>query len=170
MSLISLRQLLDHAAENECGVPTFNVNNFEQIQAIMKAAAQCQAPVIPQATAGARKYAGEPSVPQEWLAVIRHYGGEIEETYGVPVEEIVRGIRSGVRKVNIDTDIRLVMTGAMRCALAEQRTEFDPCKAQVAARNAARNLCRERFAAFGCAGQAQRIKPLPLERMVARHR
>jgi fructose-bisphosphate aldolase class II len=72
---------------------------------------------------------GSSSVPQEWLAIIRQYGGDIKETYGVPVEEIVRGIASGVRKVNIDTDIRLAMTGAMRQAMAEQPGEFDPRKA-----------------------------------------
>ena len=69
---------------------------------------------------------GSSSVPQEWLDVIRAYGGEIKETYGVPPEEICEGIRNGVRKVNIDTDIRLAMTGAIRRALAKDRTEFDP--------------------------------------------
>ena len=73
---------------------------------------------------------GSSSVPQEWLAIIRKYGGEITETYGVPVEEIRRGIAGGVRKVNIDTDIRLAMTGAMRQVFAEQPAEFDPRKAR----------------------------------------
>lgn len=344
MALISLRQLLDHAAEHDYGVPAFNVNNLEQIHAIMQAAEATQAPVILQASAGARKYAGEPylrhmvlaaveahpdipvvlhqdhgtspavcqasirsgftsvmmdgslrgdgktpasydynvevtrrtvemahavgvsvegelgclgsletgqageedgigaegtlshdmlltdpgeakdfvartgvdalaiaigtshgaykftrqptgdilaidriaaihaavpgthlvmhgssSVPQEWLAVIRQYGGDIKETYGVPVEEIVRGIRSGVRKVNIDTDIRLAMTGAMRKVFAEQPSEFDPRKALAAATKAARGICEQRFEAFGCAGMAARIRPVPLERMAARY-
>ena len=344
MALISLRQLLDHAAEHDYGVPAFNVNNLEQIHAIMQAAEATQAPVILQASAGARKYAGEPylrhmvlaaveahpdipvvlhqdhgtspavcqasirsgftsvmmdgslredgktpasydynvevtrrtvemahavgvsvegelgclgsletgqageedgigaegtlshdmlltdpeeakdfvartgvdalaiaigtshgaykftrqptgdilaidriaaihaavpgthlvmhgssSVPQEWLAVIRQYGGDIKETYGVPVEEIVRGIRSGVRKVNIDTDIRLAMTGAMRKVFAEQPAEFDPRKALAAATKAARGICEQRFEAFGCAGMAARIRPVPLERMAARY-
>ena len=345
MAFISLRQLLDHAAEYGYGVPAFNVNNLEQIQAIMQAAEETQAPVILQASAGARKYAGEAylrhmmlaaveshpdipvvlhqdhgttpavcqqsirsgftsvmmdgslradgktpsdytynldvtrkvcemahavgvsvegelgclgsletgeageedgvgaegklthdmlltdpveardfvaktgvdalaiaigtshgaykftrkptgdilaieriaaihasipdthlvmhgssSVPQEWLAIIRQYGGDIKETYGVPVEEIQRGIKSGVRKINIDTDIRLAMTGAMRKVFAEQPSEFDPRKALIAATRAAQGICKERFEAFGCAGMAPRIKPIPLEAMAAGYR
>ncbi len=344
MAFISLRQLLDHAADHGYGVPAFNVNNLEQIQAIMEAAEETRSPVILQASAGARKYAGEPylrhmviaaveqhpdipvvlhqdhgaspavclqsirsgftsvmmdgslqedaktpasydhnlevtrrvcemahavgvsvegelgclgsletgqageedgvgaegtlthdmmltdpvqardfvertgvdalaiaigtshgaykftrqptgdilaidriaaihasvpdthlvmhgssSVPQEWLAIIRAHGGDIKETYGVPVEEIVRGIRSGVRKVNIDTDIRLAMTGAMRQAFAQNPSEFDPRKALIAAKKAARGICRDRFAAFGCAGHADRIKPLSMDAMVQRY-
>jgi fructose-bisphosphate aldolase, class II len=344
MSLISLRQLLDHAAEHDYGVPAFNVNNLEQIQAIMEAAQESQSPVILQASAGARKYAGEPylrhmvlaaveshpdipvvlhqdhgaspavctqsirsgftsvmmdgslkedaktpasygynievthrvcemahtigvsvegelgclgsletgqageedgvgaagtlthammltdpvqakdfvtrtgvdalaiaigtshgaykftrqptgdilaidriaqihaavpnthlvmhgssSVPQEWLTIIRAHGGDIKETYGVPVEEIRRGIRSGVRKVNIDTDIRLAMTGAMRQAFHEDPSEFDPRKALIAAKKAARVLCKTRFEAFGSAGQAERILPIALEVMARRY-
>jgi fructose-bisphosphate aldolase class II len=113
---------------------------------------------------------GSSSVPQEWLELIRRYGGDIKETYGVPVEEIQRGIRSGVRKINIDTDIRLAMTGAMRQVFAEQPAEFDPRKALAAARKAARGICKLRFEAFGCAGRASRIKPVPLEAMVHRYR
>jgi len=344
MALISLRQLLDHAAEHDYGVPAFNVNNMEQVQAIMQAAEATQSPVILQASAGARKYAGEPylrhlvlaaieshpdipvvlhqdhgvspavavqaiqsgfssvmmdgslledgktpssyeyninvttevcrlahavgvsvegelgclgslesgqageedgigaegtlsheqlltdpdeardfvaktgvdalaiaigtshgaykftrpptgdildiarigeihaaipdthlvmhgssSVPQEWLAIIREYGGELPETYGVPVEEIQRGIQSGVRKVNIDTDIRLAMTGALRQFLAGHKAEFDPRKALIAARAAAADLCKARFEAFGSAGHAVKIKPLPLSAMVRRY-
>jgi len=340
MALVSLRQLLDHAAEQGYGVPAFNMNNMEQIQAIMQAADDTDSPVILQASAGARKYAGEiflrkmveaavetwphipvvlhqdhgaspavcqssirsgftsvmmdgsleedmktpasydynvavtakvvemahavgvsvegelgclgslesglageedgsgaegklsrdqlltdpeqaadfvertgvdalaiaigtshgaykfsrrptgdilaidrikeihrripnthlvmhgsSSVPQEWLAIIREHGGELKETYGVPVEEIQEGIRHGVRKVNIDTDIRLAMTGAMRRALGMARSEFDPRKPLKDATAAARALCKARFEAFGCAGQAARIKPVPLERM-----
>ena len=71
---------------------------------------------------------GSSSVPQEWLAIIREYGGEFDETYGVPVDEIKEGIRNGVRKVNIDTDIRLAMTGAIRRALVKDKSEFDPRK------------------------------------------
>ena len=112
---------------------------------------------------------GSSSVPQEWLAVIRRYGGAIKETYGVPVEEIQRGIANGVRKVNIDTDIRLAMTGAMRQLFAEQPSEFDPRKALIAARKAARAICELPFEAFGCAGQAARIKPLPLHTMASRY-
>jgi fructose-bisphosphate aldolase, class II len=338
MAMISLRQLLDHAAEHGYGVPAFNVNNLEQIQAIMQAAQKTDAPVILQASAGARKYAGEPflrkmveaaaemypdipivmhqdhgaspavciqsirsgftsvmmdgslredaktpasyeynvdvtrrvcemahaigvsvegelgclgslesgqageedgvgaegtlthdqlltdpdqaadfvrltgvdalaiaigtshgaykfsrkptgdilaidrirqihakipnthlvmhgssSVPQEWLAIIREHGGDIKETYGVPVEEIQEGIRHGVRKINIDTDIRLAMTGAMRRAMAKDRSEFDPRKFLKDATAAARDVCIARFEAFGCAGRASKIKPVPLE-------
>lgn len=340
MALISLRQLLDHAAEHAYGVPAFNVNNLEQVQAIMQAAAECDSPVIMQASAGARKYAGEAflrhlveaavetwpdipvvmhqdhgaspavcqaairsgfssvmmdgsmmpdmktvasyaynvettrkvvemahavgvsvegelgclgslesgqageedgsgasgvlthdqlltdpeqaaefvaqtgvdalaiaigtshgaykfsrkpsgdilaidrireihrrlpdthlvmhgssSVPQEWLDVIREYGGDIRETYGVPVEEICEGIRHGVRKINIDTDIRLVMTGAIRRAMAHKPSEFDVRRFLAEALDAARELCRSRFEAFGSAGQASRIKPVPMSEM-----
>ena len=344
MALVSLRQVLDHAAENGYGVPAFNVNNLEQIHAIMEAAQETDSPVILQASAGARKYAGEPylrhmvlaavemhpdlpvvlhqdhgaspavclqsirsgftsvmmdgslredaktpasyeynldvtrrvcemahaigvsvegelgclgsletgeageedgvgakgklthdmmltdpkqakdfvaktgvdalaiaigtshgaykftrkptgdilamdriaaihaeipdthlvmhgssSVPQEWLEIIRKYGGEIKETYGVPVEEIQRGIKTGVRKINIDTDIRLAMTGAMRQVLAEHRSEFDPRKALLAAKQAARAICKARFEAFGCNGHGSRIKPVSMDAMVARY-
>jgi fructose-bisphosphate aldolase, class II len=344
MAFASLRQVLDHAAEHGYGVPAFNVNNLEQIQAIMEAAQETDSPVILQASAGARKYAGEPylrhmvlaavemhpdipvvlhqdhgataavcqqsirsgftsvmmdgslmedaktpasyeynvaitrkvcemahaigvsvegelgclgsletgeageedgvgaagklthdmmltdpvqakdfvaqtgvdalaiaigtshgaykftrkptgdilaidriaaihaqipnthlvmhgssSVPQEWLAIIRQFGGDIKETYGVPVEEIQRGIRSGVRKVNIDTDIRLAMTGAMRQTFAEQKSEFDPRKALIAAKKAARSIVKARFEAFGCAGQGSRIRPVPLDNMTLRY-
>jgi fructose-bisphosphate aldolase class II len=112
---------------------------------------------------------GSSSVPQDWLKVIRENGGAIKETYGVPVESIVEGIRHGVRKVNIDTDIRLAMTGAMRRAMAKDPGEFDPRKFLKDATAAARDLCKERFQAFGCAGQAPRIKPVPLEKMAARY-
>jgi fructose-bisphosphate aldolase, class II len=291
MSLISLRQLLDHAAEHSYGVPAFNVNNLEQVQAIMEAAQETRSPVILQASAGARKYAGESylrhmvlaaveshpgipvvlhqdhgaspavctqsirsgftsvmmdgvgaegalthemmltdpaqakdfvartdvdalaiaigtshgaykftrqptgdildidrieqihaavpnthlvmhgssSVPQEWLTIIREHGGNIKETYGVPVEEIRRGIRSGVRKVNIDTDIRLTMTGAMRQAFSKDPGEFDPRMALMAAKKAARELCKARFEAFGCGGHADRIVPISLELMAKRY-
>jgi fructose-bisphosphate aldolase class II len=113
---------------------------------------------------------GSSSVPQEWLAIVRQHGGDIPETYGVPVDEIRRGIASGVRKVNIDTDIRLAMTGAMRKLFAEQPKEFDPRKALAAARKAARGICEARFEAFGCAGRAERIRPVPLAEMVKRYR
>jgi fructose-bisphosphate aldolase class II len=112
---------------------------------------------------------GSSSVPQELLAEIREYGGDIKETYGVPVEEIREGIRHGVRKVNIDTDIRLAMTAAVRRTLATSRSEFDPRKYLAAASEAARAVCRDRFIAFGSAGQAGRIKPLALEAMAGRY-
>ena len=344
MAFVSLRQVLDHAAENSYGVPAFNVNNLEQILAIMEAAQETDSPVILQASAGARKYAGEAylrhmmlaavethpdvpvvvhqdhgataavcqqsirsgftsvmmdgslmadaktpssyrynveitrrvcemahpvgvsvegelgclgsletgeageedgsgaqgklthdmmltdpvqakdfvektgvdalaiaigtshgaykftrkptgdilamdrieaihrqipnthlvmhgssSVPQEWLEIIRKFGGNIKETYGVPVEEIQRGIKNGVRKINIDTDIRLAMTGAMRKAFAEQPSEFDPRKALIAAKSAARGIVKARFEAFGCAGMGSRIKPVTMDAMSARY-
>ena len=294
MSLVSLRQLLDHAAEHGYGMPAFNVNNMEQVQAIMQAADESDSPAILQVSAGARKYAGEPflrhivlaaaeswphipivlhqdhgaspavcqasirsgftsvmmdgslredmktpatyeyntrvtakvvemahavgvsvegelgclgslesgmageedgsgaegklshdqlltdpdqcadfveqSVPQEWLAIIREHGGEFKETYGVPVEQIQQGIRNGVRKVNIDTDIRIAMTGAMRRLMNTDRGEFDPRKFLLQATAAARDICQARFEAFGSAGQASKIKPLSLDRMADGYR
>ena len=344
MPLVSLRQLLDHAAENNYGLPAFNVNNMEQVCAIMEAANQLNAPAIMQASAGARKYAGEPflrhqilaaleaypdipvvmhqdhgqspaicmgairsgfssvmmdgsleadgktvasyeynvattrkvvelahsigvsvegelgvlgsletmkgdkedghgadghmtreqlltdveqaadfvkqtncdalaiaigtshgaykftkkptgdilaierikeiharipnchlvmhgssSVPQELLAEIREFGGDMKETYGVPVEEIVIGIQHGVRKVNIDTDIRLAMTGAIRRYMFENPSKFDPRDYLKPAREAAKKICLARFEAFGCAGQASKIKAIPLDRMAQRY-
>jgi len=112
---------------------------------------------------------GSSSVPQEWMAVIRDYGGSIKETYGVPVEEIQEGIRNGVRKINIDTDIRLVMTGAMRRLMGTRPDEFDPRKFFAEATKAAAELCKSRFQAFGSASQASRINPLPLEAMALRY-
>jgi len=112
---------------------------------------------------------GSSSVPQEWLAIIREYGGEFDETYGVPVDEIKEGIRNGVRKVNIDTDIRLAMTGAIRRALVKDKSEFDPRKLLKDATAAAKGICIARFEAFGSAGQASKRKPLPLEKMAAKY-
>ena len=344
MALVSLRQMLDHAAEHGYGIPAFNVNNLEQVQAIMSAAAEIDAPVIMQASAGARKYAGEQflrhlieaavesypnvpvvmhqdhgqspavcegamnlgfssvmmdgslkedgktpasyeynidvtahvvkiahavgvsvegelgclgslesgkageedghgadghlshdqlltdpdqakdfvaktgvdalaiaigtshgaykftrkptgdilaidrireinaripnthlvmhgssSVPQEWLQIIRENGGNLRETYGVPVEEILEGIKHGVRKINIDTDIRLAMTGAIRRAMTKDPAEFDPRKYMKEAMLAAREICVARYDAFGCAGKASTIKPLSLEVMAKRY-
>ncbi|MBT0959867.1 class II fructose-bisphosphate aldolase [Denitromonas iodatirespirans] len=108
---------------------------------------------------------GASSVPQEWLAIFREYGGDIGETYGVPVETIVEGIKSGVRKVNIDTDLRLAMSSAIRRLAVENPREFDPRKFFKAARDAARQICEARFEAFGTAGHASRIRVVPLEEM-----
>lgn len=338
MALVSMRQLLDHAAENGYGIPAFNVNNLEQVQAIMEAAQEVNAPVIMQASAGARKYAGElflkhliqaavesypqipvamhqdhgqspavcegainlgfssvmmdgslredgktvadydynwqvtkkvvdmahpqgvsvegelgclgsletmrgdkedghgaevsmtkemlltdpdqaadfvkktqldalaiaigtshgaykftrkptgdilaidrikeihrripnthlvmhgsSSVPQDLLAEIRKYGGSLKETYGVPVEEIQEAIKHGVRKINIDTDIRLAMTAAIRKFLAENPEKFDPRDYLKPARLAAKAICKQRYQQFGCEGQASRIQPEPLK-------
>ena len=341
MALISLRQLLDYAADNDFGLPAFNVNNMEQVHAIMQAADECDSPVIMQGSAGARSYAGEPflrhlisaaieqyphipivmhqdhgsepavcmrsiqsgfssvmmdgslmadmktpssyeynvnvtktvvdmahacgvsvegelgclgsletgemgeedghgaegklsmdqlltdpdeaadfvaktgvdalaiaigtshgaykftrpptgdilainrikeihakipnthlvmhgssSVPQEWLAIINEFGGDMGETYGVPVEEIAEGIKNGVRKVNIDTDLRMASTGAIRKFLAENKSNFDPRKFLKASTSAMKDICKARYEAFGCAGHASKIKPISLENMV----
>jgi fructose-bisphosphate aldolase class II len=344
MPLVSMRQLLDHAAEQGYGIPAFNVNNLEQVQAIMSAAQEVGAPVIMQASAGARKYAGEAflrhlieaaiesypdipvvmhqdhgqspaicmaaiksgftsvmmdgslmgdgktvasyeynvqvsqevvkfshsigvtveaelgvlgsletmmgdkedghgaegtmtreqlltdveqaadfvkqtqcdalaiaigtshgaykfskkptgdtlaidrireihqripnthlvmhgssSVPQELLEVIREFGGDMKETYGVPVEEIQEGIKNGVRKVNIDTDIRLAMTAAIRQYLYQNPSKFDPRDYLKPAREAAKLICKARFLSFGCEGQASKIKPMSLDKMVEKY-
>jgi len=333
MALVSMRELLDHAAVNGYGIPAFNVNNLEQVQAVMAAADEVGAPVILQASAGARKYAGEAfikhliaaavesyphiplvmhqdhgqspdvckgaidlgfssvmmdgsleadgktiasydynvevtrkvvdmahatgvtvegelgclgsletmrgdkedghgtdstmtreqlltdpeqaadfvrrtqldalaiaigtshgaykftrkptgdilaierikeihrrlpnthlvmhgssSVPQELLAIIRQYGGDMKETYGVPVEEIQKAIQFGVRKINIDTDVRLAMTGAVRKYMAEYPDKFDPRDWLKPAREAAKQVCKQRFMQFGCEGQGSKIK------------
>ncbi len=344
MPLVSMRQLLDHAAENGYGIPAFNVNNLEQVQAVMAAADETGAPVILQASAGARKYAGEAfikhliqaaveayphiplvmhqdhgqspaicqgaidlgfgsvmmdgslredgktpasfdynvdvtrrvvemahrvgvtvegelgclgsletgeageedgigaagkldhsalltdpeeaaqfvkatqldalaiaigtshgaykftrkptgdilaisrvkeiharipnthlvmhgssSVPQELLAIINQYGGKMKETYGVPVEEIQEAIKHGVRKINIDTDIRLAMTGAVRKFLAENPDKFDAREWLKPAREAAKAVCKQRYLEFGCEGQAGKIKPVGMAEMAARY-
>ena len=344
MALVSMRQLLDHAAEHSYGLPAFNVNNLEQVQAIMEAAAECNSPVIMQGSAGARKYAGEAylrhlilaaieahpdipvvmhqdhgaspavciqamrsgfssvmmdgslmtdgktpssfeynvdvtrkvvemshaigvsvegelgclgslesghgekedghgaegelshdqlltdpneaaefvkntqvdalaiaigtshgaykftskptgailridrvkeiharipsvhlvmhgssSVPQDWLEIINSYGGDMGQTYGVPVEEIVEGIKHGVRKVNIDTDLRMASTGAIRKYLAENKKDFDPRKYYAAAKKAMKDICKARFEAFGSAGQASKIKAISLDDMALRY-
>ena len=344
MALVSMRQLLDHAAENGYGLPAFNVNNLEQVQAIMEAAAETNSPVIMQGSAGARKYAGEAylrhlieaaveanpdipvvmhqdhgaspaiciqamrmnfssvmmdgslkedaktpasfdynvdvtrrvvemahavgvsvegelgclgsletgmgekedghgaegvlshdqlltdaneaadfvkatgvdalaiaigtshgaykftrpptgavlridrikeinaripnthlvmhgssSVPQDLLAIINQYGGAMGETYGVPVEEIIEGIKHGVRKINIDTDLRMASTAAIRRFMAENPKEFDPRKYLGETKKAMKAICKARYEAFGCAGQASKIKPLSMEKMATRY-
>ena len=110
---------------------------------------------------------GSSSVPQDLLAIIRQYGGDIGETYGVPVEEIVEGIKHGVRKVNIDTDIRLAMTAAIRKYMFENPSKFDPRDYLKPAREAAKLIVKARFEAFGCAGQASKIKPVALDKIAA---
>ncbi|MCK9605298.1 MAG: fructose-bisphosphate aldolase class II [Methylomonas sp.] len=115
---------------------------------------------------------GSSSVPQEWLQIINQYGGDIPETYGVPVAEIVEGIKYGVRKVNIDTDLRMASTGAMRRFLSqpENAAELDARKTYQAARDAMQTLCQSRYEAFGCAGHAGKIKAIPLREMAKRYR
>lgn len=343
MALVALRQVLDHAAEFVYGVPAFNVNNLEQVQAIMEAAHATNSPVILQASAGARKYAGEQflrhliegaiaeypdipvvmhldhgaspttcfqaiqlgfssvmmdgslmsdgktpssyeynvettrkvsemahavgvsvegelgclgsletgqgdkedghgfdgvlekeqlltdpaqakdfvnstgvdalaiaigtshgaykftrkptgdilaiervkqihqmipnthlvmhgssSVPQDWLAIIREFGGDLKETYGVPVEEIQIAIKHGVRKINIDTDIRLAMTGAIRRYFGTYPEHFDPRQYLKVAKDAAKQICIDRYNEFGCSGHGSKIKPLKLNQ-IAKH-
>ncbi|CAH0347794.1 MAG: fructose-bisphosphate aldolase class II [Leptothrix sp. (in: Bacteria)] len=344
MPLVSMRQLLDHAAENGYGIPAFNVNNLEQVQAVMSAADEVGAPVILQASAGARKYAGESfikhliqaavetyphvplvmhqdhgqspaicqgaidlgfgsvmmdgslkedgktpadfaynvdvtrrvvqlahkvgvtvegelgclgnletgeageedgigaegkldhsqmltdpeeaaifvretqldalaiaigtshgaykfsrkptgdilaisrvkeihkripnthlvmhgssSVPSELLAIINQYGGKMKETYGVPVEEIQEAIKFGVRKINIDTDIRLAMTAAVRKFLFENPDKFDAREWLKPAREAAKQICKQRYMEFGCEGQGSKIKPVSLVDIAAQY-
>jgi fructose-bisphosphate aldolase class II len=108
---------------------------------------------------------GSSSVPQEWLAVINEFGGEIPETYGVPVEEIQEGIKHGVRKVNIDTDLRLASTGAVRRFLANHPSEFDPRKFLTETLNAMKDIVTSRYEAFGTTGNASKIKPMSLDAM-----
>jgi fructose-bisphosphate aldolase class II len=112
---------------------------------------------------------GSSSVPQEWLTIINTYGGDMGTTYGVPVEEIAAGIRHGVRKVNIDTDLRMASTGAVRKFLAENPKEFDPRKFLQASTKAMQAICQARFEAFGCAGQGAKLKPLSLDAMSRRY-
>jgi fructose-bisphosphate aldolase class II len=112
---------------------------------------------------------GSSSVPQEWLAIINDSGGQIPETYGVPVEEIQEGIKHGVRKVNIDTDLRLASTGAIRRFLKDHPSEFDPRKYLQVATQAMKEIVIARYEAFGTAGQAASIKPISLEAMATRY-
>jgi len=112
---------------------------------------------------------GSSSVPQEWLAIINEFGGEIPETYGVPVEQIVEGIKHGVRKVNIDTDLRLASTGAIRRFMAQNPSEFDPRKYLKASVTAMTDICIARYELFGAAGNASKIKVDSLDVMFERY-
>ncbi len=112
---------------------------------------------------------GSSSVPQEWLKIINEYGGDMGETYGVPVEEIVEGIKHGVRKVNIDTDLRMASTGAIRKHLHDNPSNFDPRKFLKAATEAMKEICKARYEAFGSAGHASKIKADSLEVMYKRY-
>lgn len=112
---------------------------------------------------------GSSSVPQELQDLINANGGHMPQTYGVPVEEIERGIRMGVRKVNIDTDCRMAMTGQYRRIAQEKPEEFDPRKFNAPAMEELRKLCRDRFERFGTAGQASKIKPVSLDDMASRY-
>jgi fructose-bisphosphate aldolase class II len=112
---------------------------------------------------------GSSSVPQDLLAIINQYGGKMRETYGVPVSEIQEAIKYGVRKINIDTDIRLAMTAAVRKFLHENPDKFDARDWLKPAREAAKQICRQRYVEFGCEGQAAKIKPLPLSEVAQRY-
>jgi fructose-bisphosphate aldolase class II len=101
---------------------------------------------------------GSSSVPQDLLAIIREFGGDMKETYGVPVEEIQKAIQFGVRKINIDTDIRLAMTAAVRKFMFENPDKFDMRDWLKPAREAAKQICKQRYLQFGCEGQAAKIK------------
>jgi fructose-bisphosphate aldolase class II len=113
---------------------------------------------------------GSSSVPQDLLAEIREFGGDMKETYGVPVEEIQEGIKHGVRKINIDTDLRLAITGAIRRYLFENPSKFDPRDYLKPAREAAKKVCLARYRAFGCEGQASKIKPIALDKMAEKYK
>ena len=112
---------------------------------------------------------GSSSVPQELQDIINRFGGEMPQTYGVPVEEIERGIRHGVRKVNIDTDCRMAIAGQLRKVAMEKPSEFDPRKFFIPATKAMEDLCRDRFERFGAAGHASRITPIPMDEMAKRY-
>ena len=112
---------------------------------------------------------GSSSVPQELLAIINQYGGKMKETFGVPVEEIQEAIKHGVRKINIDTDIRLAMTGAVRKFLAENPEKFDMREWMKPAREAAKQVCKQRYIEFGCEGQAGKIKGEGLQVVAAKY-
>lgn len=112
---------------------------------------------------------GSSSVPQDWLAIINEYGGQMGQTYGVPVEEIQEGIKHGVRKVNIDTDLRMAATGAIRQFMAQNPSEFDPRKYNKAAKLAMKDICKARLLAFGCENQASSIQGVTLDEMADRY-
>jgi len=112
---------------------------------------------------------GSSSVPHDLLARINHYGGKLRETYGVPIAEIQEAIQHGVRKINIDTDIRLAMTAAVRQFLAENPEKFDAREWLKPAREAAKDICKQRYLAFGCEGQGSKIKGTPLQMMAAKY-
>ncbi|MCZ8195226.1 class II fructose-bisphosphate aldolase [Brevundimonas sp.] len=112
---------------------------------------------------------GSSSVPQDLQDIINQYGGQMPQTWGVPVEEIQRGIKHGVRKVNIDTDNRMAMTGAVRKVLMEKPHEFDPRAWLKPAKEAMRKVCQQRYVEFGCEGMADRIKPLSTAQMARRY-
>ena len=112
---------------------------------------------------------GSSSVPQDWLKIINDFGGDMGETYGVPVKEIAEGIRNGVRKVNIDTDLRMASTGSIRRHLSENITNFDPRKFLAESTKAMTEICKARYESFGTAGNADKITELSLEKMFMKY-
>lgn len=112
---------------------------------------------------------GSSSVPQELQDIINAYGGKMPQTYGVPVEEIQEAIRHGVRKVNVDTDLRMAITGGIRKVFSENPAEFDPRKYLKPAMDAQQKVCEERYEQFGAAGQAAHIRPIALADMARRY-
>ncbi len=112
---------------------------------------------------------GSSSVPQYLQDLINEYGGDMPQTYGVPIEEIEKGIRFGVRKVNIDTDCRMAITGQFRKIAQEKRAEFDPRKFNIPAMDEMTKLCQDRFERFGCAGQASKITPIDMDEMARQY-
>jgi fructose-bisphosphate aldolase class II len=144
-----------HGAYKFTHQPTGDVLKMDVIEAIHKRLPNCHMVMH-----------GSSSVPQELLEIIRKYGGQMKETYGVPVEEIQRGIKHGVRKINVDTDNRLAMTGAIRQVFAEKPGEFDPRHYLGPAREAMKKVCIDRMVAFGQAGNAGKITPRTCREMV----
>lgn len=112
---------------------------------------------------------GSSSVPQDLLELINKYGGNIPETYGVPIEEIQKGIKSGVRKVNIDTDNRLAITAAIREAAAKDPSNFDPRHFMKPAMKYMQKVCAERYEAFGCSGHGTKIKQVSIDEFAAKY-
>ena len=145
-----------HGAYKFTSKPTGEVLKMDVIEAIHKRLPNCHMVMH-----------GSSSVPQELLEIIRKYGGQMKETYGVPIEEIQRGIKHGVRKINVDTDNRLALTGAIRKVFAEKPGEFDPRHYLGPARDAMKKECVSRMVAFGQAGNAGKIKPISCREMVA---
>ena len=113
---------------------------------------------------------GSSSVPQDLQDIINKYGGEMPQTFGVPIEEIQEGIKHGVRKINIDTDCRMAITGQIRKVFAENKKEFDPRSYLKPAMAAMQKLCETRYEQFNTAGKASKIKPMPLSEMAKRYK
>ena len=143
-----------HGAYKFSRPPTGDILDIERIKAIHK-----KIPNTPLVMHGSS------SVPQDWLKIINEFGGDLGETYGVPVAEIQEGIKHGVRKINIDTDLRMAATGAIRQFLVKNPKAFDPRQYNKVAKDAMKAICKSRFESFGAAGHASKIKAVSLESM-----